>query len=56
MRTLTSKEYAPTRHLLNPQREYVKSDKTDIRETFRRVMEQMEQGDMFKECANRRPT
>jgi len=37
MKRLHSKQYAGTRHICNPDREYVHSTKTDIRVTLDRV-------------------
>lgn len=39
---LISKEYAGKNHILNPQRHYVKSEHTDIRQTFERIRAEQE--------------
>lgn len=36
MKTMTSNEY-PATHLMNPARQYVRADHTDIRATFERI-------------------
>ncbi len=37
MKTLFSREFANTRHMLNPQRGYVNAVSTDLRATFERI-------------------
>lgn len=43
MNQLISKQYAGLNHILNPQRHYVPSSRTDIRETFARLREQQQE-------------
>jgi hypothetical protein len=37
MKPLISLEYACTRHIMNPKREYIPASHTDIRATFARI-------------------
>lgn len=39
---LYSKEYAGSRNIMNPQREYIPAAKTNIAETFKRIQAEMQ--------------